>query len=206
VRPGTSAIRSGSHVLETLILMRHAESVFNARGVLNADPTTPGGLTERGRAQADAARQRLANTRIDLCVTTDFQRALETADIAVRGRGIRRLVMPVLNDPSNGKFELRPAHELEEWQRANGPDVPLPGTGRTLRSCFQDTHAAVDKLVMRTDGTVLAILHGLTVGWILRSSGFRSLPDQAQPAVLSVRRIQRFLADTEDDVLRFWSS
>lgn len=38
--------------MERLVLARHAESVFNVRGVLNGDPSIPGGLTENGREQA----------------------------------------------------------------------------------------------------------------------------------------------------------
>jgi broad specificity phosphatase PhoE len=38
--------------VQRLILVRHAESVFNVRGVLNGDPSVPGGLTQRGREQA----------------------------------------------------------------------------------------------------------------------------------------------------------
>ncbi len=37
--------------MERVILARHAQSVFNVRGVLNGD-LDPGGLTDEGRAQA----------------------------------------------------------------------------------------------------------------------------------------------------------
>ncbi len=82
--------------MEHLILARHAESVFNVRGVLNGDPLVPGGLTERGREQARRLGQLLANDPIDLCVTTAFERTRETADLAFAGRGIPRLVMSEL--------------------------------------------------------------------------------------------------------------
>jgi hypothetical protein len=38
--------------IEQLILCRHAMSDFNVRGVLNADPSVQGGLSDRGREQA----------------------------------------------------------------------------------------------------------------------------------------------------------
>ena len=60
--------------MERVILARHAESVFNIRGVLNGDPSIPGGLTEEGRAQARRLGERLRDVRIDLCVTTEFER------------------------------------------------------------------------------------------------------------------------------------
>ncbi|MBA3691056.1 MAG: histidine phosphatase family protein [Actinobacteria bacterium] len=91
--------------MERLILVRHAESVFNVRGVLNADPSVPGGLTQRGREQARRLGRLLAEERIDLCVTTAFERTRETADVAFAGRDIPRLVLRELDDPPNGDFE-----------------------------------------------------------------------------------------------------
>ena len=67
--------------MDTLIVMRHAESEFNERGILNGDPTIPGGLTQRGREQAGRAREQLATRQVDLCITTNFERSIETADI-----------------------------------------------------------------------------------------------------------------------------
>jgi broad specificity phosphatase PhoE len=45
--------------MERVILARHAQSVFNVRGVLNGDPSIPGGLTDEGRAQARRLGERL---------------------------------------------------------------------------------------------------------------------------------------------------
>ena len=107
--------------MDTLIVIRHAESVFNERGILNDDPTIPGGLTQRGRQQAARARDQLATRQVNLCVTTNFERSIETADILLASREVPRLVVEQLNDPPNGDFELRLYAELEAWQAANGP-------------------------------------------------------------------------------------
>jgi broad specificity phosphatase PhoE len=88
--------------MERLIVARHAESMFNVRGVLNGDPSIPGGLTVEGRARARRLGERLQNERIDVCVTTEFERSRETADIALEGRDVPLLVVPRLNDPPNG--------------------------------------------------------------------------------------------------------
>ena len=94
--------------MERVILTRHAESVFNVRGVLNGDPSIPGGLTEEGRAQARRLGERLRDEQIDLCVTTEFERTQETADIALAGRNVPRAIVPDLNDPPAGDLEQRP--------------------------------------------------------------------------------------------------
>jgi broad specificity phosphatase PhoE len=103
--------------MERLILARHAESVFNVRGVLNGDPSIAGGLTERGREQARRLGERLRSEPIDLCVTTEFERTRETADLVLADRGVCRLVIPELNDPPNGTLELRPYRELVRFER-----------------------------------------------------------------------------------------
>ena len=82
-------------------MARHAESVFNVRGVLNGDPAVPGGLTDNGREQARWLGERLKNERIDLCVTTEFERTRETADIALAGVSwlLREDRLPTLKPP-----------------------------------------------------------------------------------------------------------
>jgi broad specificity phosphatase PhoE len=190
--------------VKTLILMRHAESMFNERGVLNGDPSVPGGLTERGRRQATRAGVRLSDTQVDLCVTTNFQRSIETADTVLAGREVSRLVLEQLNDPPNGDFELRPYDELDEWQRINGPDAPLPGTGRTLRACFEDIRAGVALLAARPEPSVLAVIHGLALAWTLRSLRHVGLPDQAVPVFVHASDVEAMLDATAANVLSFW--
>ena len=152
--------------VEHLVLVRHAESVFNERGILNGDPSVPGGLTERGREQARRLGRLLADRPIDLCVTTSFQRTRETADLAFEDRSMPRLIMTELDDPPNGDFELKPARELTEWRARHGPDVPIPGTGRSEREHVRAMVPGVDLLSARPERTVVAILHGWFVGWL----------------------------------------
>ncbi|MGU3538722.1 histidine phosphatase family protein [Methylobacterium sp. A54F] len=63
-----------------IVCLRHGESTFNAAHRL--DGRDPGHidarLTPRGRAQADAARARLAGIPFDLVVTSPLTRAIET--------------------------------------------------------------------------------------------------------------------------------
>jgi broad specificity phosphatase PhoE len=152
--------------VQRLILVRHAESVFNVRGVLNGDPSVPGGLTRRGREQARRLGRLLVDEPIDLCVTTGFQRTRETADLAFAGREVPRLVVSELDDPPNGIFELRPARELTEWRARHGPDAPIPGTGRSEREHVLAMLPGVELLLARPERTMVAILHGWFVVWI----------------------------------------
>jgi len=191
--------------MERVILARHAQSVFNVRGVLNGDPSIPGGLTDEGRAQARRLGERLRDERIDLCVTTEFERTRETADIALAGRDVPRLVIPDLGDPPNGDLELRPYEELIRWREANDPDVPLPGLDRTERDYFETVARGFRQLAERPEPTVLAILHGYVIAWIASSAGAASAGRHAEEMVLTSPDLLEALDAVSGDVFRRWS-
>jgi broad specificity phosphatase PhoE len=191
--------------MERLILARHAQSVFNVRGVLNGDPTIPGGLTDEGRAQARRLGERLKDERIDLCVTTEFERTRETADIALTGRDVPRAVVPELNDPPNGDLELHPYVELARWRESNGPDVPLPGLDRTERDYFETVAGGFRRLTERSESTVLAILHGYVVAWIASSMGGFAAGGHAEETRLTASELIQALDAVAGDVFRRWS-
>ena len=69
--------------MDRLILARHGESTFSARGLVNGDVWVDVGLTEAGEEQAQDLGRLLAQEHIDLCVTSEFARARATAEIAL---------------------------------------------------------------------------------------------------------------------------
>jgi broad specificity phosphatase PhoE len=186
--------------VERLLLCRHAESVFNEQGVLNGDPSVPGGLTAKGQDQARRLGEGLRDRKIDLCVTTAFERTIRTADIALAGRDVPRIVMPALDDPANGIFELRPGEELRAWRAANGPDAVIPGTGSTEREAVERMRAGFFELVARPEATILAVLHGWFVSWVLSSAGLDGPSEQAVAYELTVGRVADALRATAQDV------
>ena len=188
---GAAASPSYGSRMERLILARHAESVFNEAGVLNGDPSTPGGLTERGRDQARRLGAMIADDPIDLCITTAFQRTRETADVALSGRTVPRIEIPELDDPPNGDFELRPYEELTAWRATNGPDVPIPGVGIPERALVLRMLMGVDLLIARPEPTVFVIAHGWFVAWILGAATSGAHPNEGPPGHAIAHRISR---------------
>jgi broad specificity phosphatase PhoE len=191
--------------MERIILARHAESVFNVRGVLNGDLSFPGGLTEEGRAQAGRLGDRLGDEQIDLCVTTEFERTRETADIALAGRDVPRLVVPELNDPPAGDLEQHPYAELARWREVNGPDIPIPGLERTERDYFETVVHGFRQLTERQEPTILAILHGYVVSWIASNIGASSAGRHAEELALTQSDLLEALDAVSGDVFRLWS-
>ena len=197
--------------MERLILVRHAESVFNERGILNGDPSVPGGLTGRGREQARRLGRLLADRSIDLCVSSAFQRTRETVALAFAGRAITRLIVSELDDPPNGDFELRPVGELTAWRARHGPDVVIPGTERTERNHVLAMLPGVDLLMARTEPTVVAVLHGWFVAWLTGAVGEAEIgvgmssdrvwtaPEHAMPVEIEAAQLERAVARLRRD-------
>ena len=86
------------------MLARHAEADSNVGETVSGIP--PGGaLTPAGVEQSRVLGRALAAEAIDLAVVTDFRRTQETADVALEGRDVPRLVLADLNEIRYGGFE-----------------------------------------------------------------------------------------------------
>jgi len=77
-------------LLVKLLLVRHAESQGNAERRLQGRREFP--LTERGVEQAQALASRLATTPVAAIYASPLQRAMQTADVVARKRGLSVMV------------------------------------------------------------------------------------------------------------------
>jgi broad specificity phosphatase PhoE len=153
--------------VQRTILARHGESVFNEGGLVNGDPSVAGGLTATGIEQAQALGAALAATPIDLCLTTEFERVIQTADEALRGREIPRLVVPDLDDPRLGPFEGATLHDYREWARdASSSDTP-GGDGESRFDIISRYARAYRELLGRPEETILVVEHSLPIAYVL---------------------------------------
>jgi broad specificity phosphatase PhoE len=153
--------------METILLARHGESEFSIVGRTNGDPAVACGLTEAGGEQALRLGRLLADEPIDLCVTTEFQRARETADLALAGRDVPRLVLPELNDIRFGEYEGRELTEYRKWAHAHGPDEQVPGGGDSRAETVARYVRGYRTILERLETTALVVAHGLPVRYVL---------------------------------------
>ena len=153
--------------MERAILARHGESVFNVRDVVNGDIALPGALTPRGHEQAAVLGEALRRERLDLCVTSEFERARTTADEALAGRDVPRVVLPALNDPLYGRYEGKPLEAYRAWAWAN-PSTIAPGAGGESRVAIVERYArAFRGLLARPEKTILVVAHSLPIAYAL---------------------------------------
>jgi len=152
--------------VEVTILARHGESELSAAGLVSGDPAEPRGLTEIGRGQARRLGERLAEEPIDLCVTSEFVRVRETADLALAGREIPRLVVGELNDVRFGEFEGRLFEEYRAWARERDPTEAPPG-GESRAEVAARYVRGFRRVLERPERTILVVAHGLPLRYTL---------------------------------------
>ncbi len=153
--------------VEAVILARHGESELSVVGRTNGDPSTACALTEAGREQAHRLGRLLEGDEPGLCVVSEFQRAQETADIALAGLEVPRLVLPELNDIRFGDYEGRALTEYRAWAHAHGPEEPAPGGGDSRAETVRRYIRAYRTILARPEQTILVVAHGLPVRYVL---------------------------------------
>jgi probable phosphoglycerate mutase len=182
-----------------VIMARHGESEASAVGMVNGDPSRPIGLSDRGWDESRALGRALADTALDLCVITEFPRTKETADVALEGRDVPRLVVPELNDPPVGDMEGRPIGELRAWFRRHGAASDIPGGGENRVEAVRRFCRGLERILERPEEVVLVIAHGLPVTYTARAARGEDLPltlegiqvDHAIPHRLSGSEVRR---------------
>ena len=152
--------------MDRVVLARHGESERSVEGLTNGDPHVAVALTATGREEARRLGAELADDAIDLCVTSEFERAQETADLALEGRDVPRLVLADLNDIRFGEFEGRPLTDYRAWAHAHGPEDVVPGGDSRAQTVARYVRA-YRFILARPEETVLVVAHGLPVRYVL---------------------------------------
>ena len=160
--------------MDGIILARHGESELSVVGRTNGDPGASCALTVVGREQARRLGQLLELDDLGLCVVSEFQRARETADLALEGREVPRLVLPDLNDIRFGEFEGRALTEYRAWAHAHGPEETAPGGGDSRAETVRRYIRAYRTILARHEETILVVAHGLPVRYVLDAVAARN--------------------------------
>ena len=153
--------------MERAILARHGESELSVAGRTNGDPRVACGLTETGRKQARRLGRLLARQPLELCVVSEFQRAQETADLALARRDVPRLVVPELNDIRFGDFEGLALTDYRAWARSHDPEEPAPGGGESRADTVRRYVRGYRTVLSRPERAILVVVHGLPVRYVL---------------------------------------
>ena len=147
-------------------MARHGESTWNAERRFQG--STDIALSARGRAQAEALGRGLGGYRVQAAYVSPFCRAVETAELALKGTGVPLVVLEELRELSLGQWEGCTVDEIRArdgdpyvaWLRAPH-DCPPPG-GEPLPVVSQRVRAAIDRIAAAhpNGDDVLVVAHG----------------------------------------------
>jgi broad specificity phosphatase PhoE len=195
VLPGESPAGIGSLVsVDAILLARHGESRFSVRAAVNGAPDACGGLTDAGREQARELGDVLAAEPIELCVVTEFARTGETAELALAGRHVPRLVVPELNDIGVGAYEGSPLEEYRIWAWSAAAADEGPG-GAESRAAAAARYADALRIVLaRPERLALVVAHALPIRYVLDAAA-GSVPAQRVDPVEYARPVRLTAAD-----------
>ncbi len=171
----------------TLTLVRHGQTQFNVRRVLQGSANSP--LTRDGRRGVRATATHLAGSAFTAAYTSPAGRAMHTATEIVRHHpGLPLWIERDLREYDFGIFEERPEAELETlepWDRfvpavLAGRHPGLPG-GEPGAAYMARVAAAFSRIInAHDDGEVLVVGHGLTLAaylWTVQGGVLHPLPN-----------------------------
>lgn len=156
--------------MEDVILARHGESEFSRRETMNGDPAVRNALTREGVEQARRLGLAVADDPIELCVTSEFERVRQTADVALAGRSVARLVLPELNDIEVGDFEGGLLADYRRWAYTHGPEDLPPGGGESRAQVVRRYVHAFRTILARPERTILVVAHSLPIRYVLNAA------------------------------------
>jgi broad specificity phosphatase PhoE len=190
--------------MERALFVRHGESVYSAKALVNGDPSIACGLTEVGQQQARQLGERLAGEPIGLCVVTEFPRTHQTADHVLGEREVPRLVVSELNDPCYGEFEGRALADYRKWAATHGPEDAPPGGGETRLAIASRYVRGFRILLGRPESSLLVVCHSLPIAFAVAAADGRSprakmpLITYAEPHVLYEGQLEQAAARLEE--------
>ncbi|RFP10690.1 MULTISPECIES: histidine phosphatase family protein [unclassified Duganella] len=154
----------------TILLIRHGETSWNAVRRLQGHTDIP--LNEEGARQAGALAQALAAEQVDVLVSSDLQRAMQTAQaVADQYDGLEVQTDDQLRERCYGVFEGMLYAEIEQqypaeyalWQARDIDAVMPPGVreAESFRQFYQRSTDGIAEWAQRHPGRTIAIVaHG----------------------------------------------
>ena len=85
-----------------LYLVRHGETVDNQAQILQGQ--TPGKLNAKGIAQAEEVAQKMVNEHIDVFISSDLYRSLQTCEIIAKPHHQEVVTTPLIRERDWGDF------------------------------------------------------------------------------------------------------
>ena len=150
----------------TFALVRHGGTDYNVARRLNGDPAVPVHLTDEGRAQVAALRDRIADMPVDLGVRTRFPRTQQTIEILLEGRDVPVVVCPDLDDVRLGEFEGRSVDDYRRFRDEFGQDARPPDGGESRVDALARYTRGFERLLAVGARAPLVVTHDIPIRFL----------------------------------------
>ena len=145
----------------SLLLIRHGETAGNANGIIQ-HPETP--LNKIGMDQATRLANRLSQTRIDLILSSDYARALETARKISQMSGAEILTSRLLRERNFGKLRGKSYADLGELDVFSKEYIPPEGESwKIFNARVDDAWEEITRTKIKLEGKLVVVTHGLVL-------------------------------------------
>lgn len=167
----------------TLYLMRHGQTLENCKGLLQGQ--TDGHLSAEGLEQARHLRDRLADVKFNVFLSSDLARAMVTARIVNEPHGLTLKPCRLLRERDWGELTGKPASQARSLPH-------LPATVETEEACCRRAYQFLTSALRHYEGqTVAAMSHGFfarCVRAVATATELRQVPrmDNAECVVLQI--------------------
>ena len=154
--------------IRTLWLVRHGESTWNARGLVQGQADGPT-LTEKGRQQSAEAAYHLPSGSIEAIYASDLTRAQQTAEIVGSTLGLDVRYDRSLRERCFGVREGHPLSTLDSLESGISGDRVADASaryegGESLGELYRRAGTFVEwLLVQQHSGDVVVVTHGGTI-------------------------------------------
>ena len=112
-----------------LILVRHASTSYNDKGVIQGSRTDPC-LSHKGQLQAQNLSKKLLKYKIDIIYSSDMKRCKETLSPFLKLTNIPINYTSTLRERDYGRFDGKSKKEYDDWKKEhnmrNNFDISLP--------------------------------------------------------------------------------
>lgn len=180
-------------------LVRHGESTWNARGLVQGQQTLPA-LTAAGLGAARRCAARLAGEPVRAVYSSDLRRAVETATPIARALGLEVCEESRLRERALGVAEGAPSALLapERSGIAEGRVVDAdaaPHGGETVRRLYERATACASELLAAHAGEeIVLVCHGGVVRVLLAWLDRVGPDDMSWPEIANAVLIGRSVA------------
>ncbi|WP_319481694.1 histidine phosphatase family protein [uncultured Draconibacterium sp.] len=191
-----------------ITIIRHGETMWNVQKRIQGQRNSK--LSENGITQAELVAKALAKREFDVLLSSDLERAVETAKIINKQLVLPHKYNANLRERSFGIFEGKNFAEIEEKYpeefrryKERNPEFVVPG-GESIQQMYKRVTSEIESIARNfKDQKVLIVSHGLVLEMMMYRT-FSLKLDEPRAFSINNSSISSFYIDSDNWFLKEW--